>query len=221
MKKVKISLIINCIIVILVTFGCIFMYMGLKFMPGESLLEVSKMEMFKFFTIDSNILVGISSLLMIIYENKLLKSKIDKIPNNIYILKQIGTSAVTLTFLTTLLFLTPQYGFYSMYSNNNLFFHLIVPILSIISYILFEKHSNRKKYALYGIIPMAIYSVYYIANILIHLNDGGLTTKYDFYGFLQGNINNVYIVIPLMYFITYIISLSLTTLNIKINDNKN
>ena len=67
MKKIKISLIINIIIVLIVIIGNIFMFTGIKFMPGGSLLEVSKIEMFKFYTVDSNILIGIISLIFIIY----------------------------------------------------------------------------------------------------------------------------------------------------------
>ena len=220
MKKIKISLILNIIIVLLVTLASIFMFTGFTFMPSKTLLEASKIEMFKFFTVDSNILVGIVSLFLIIYEIKLLKGKIGHIPKKIYILKFIATSAVTLTFLTTLLFLAPQYGFYAMYNNNNLFFHLIVPILALISYIFFEKYDNKYKYAFLGIIPMFIYSIYYASMIIINLDKGGLTFKYDFYGFLQGNINNIYIVIPFIYLISYLISIVLIWLNIKYKSNK-
>lgn len=209
MKKIKVSLILNIIIVLLVIFATIFMFTGFKFMPGGSLLEVSKVEMFKFYTVDSNILMGIVSLIFIIYEKKLLKNKIKEIPKKVYILKLIATSGITLTFLTTTFFLAPSYGFYAMFNNNNLFFHLIIPVLSIITYIFFEKHENKYKYAFFGIIPMFLYSIFYISNVLIHLNNGGLTFKYDFYGFLQGNINNIYIVIPVIYLMSYIISVLL------------
>lgn len=217
MSKIKISLILNILIVILVTIGTIFMFTGFKFMPDATLLEASKIEMFKFYTVDSNILMGIISLILIIYEIKLLNKKIDKIPESVYILKLIGTSAITLTFIVTAFFLMPQYGLYPMYNNNNLFFHLIVPLLSIISYILFEKHDNKYKYAYLGIIPMFIYSIFYTSNILIHLNNDGLTFKYDFYGFLNGNLNNIYIVIPIIYLVTYLISILLIILNKKIS----
>ena len=185
------------------------MFIGFKFMPGETLLEVSKLEMFKFYTVDSNILMGIISLIFIIYERKLINNKIKEIPKKVYILKLIATSGITLTFITTSFFLAPLYGFYAMFNNNNLFFHLVIPVLSIITYILFEKHDNKYKYAFFGIIPMFLYSIFYISNVLIHLNKGGLTFKYDFYGFLQGNINNIYIVIPVIYLMTYIISVLL------------
>ena len=104
-----------------------------------------------------------------------------------------------------------------MYNNNNLFFHLIIPLLSIITYIRYEHHLNKYSYALYGIIPMFIYSIYYSSRVLIHLNDGGLTFKYDFYGFLQGNLNNIYIVIPVIYLTAYLISLFLIFFNKKLS----
>lgn len=217
MNKIKISLILNIIIVFLVLIGSIFMFLGIKFMPDETLLEVSKIEMFKFYTVDSNILMAIISLIFIIYEIKLLKGKIDKIPNKIYILKLVGTSAISLTFIVTAAFLAPQYGLYAMYNNNNLFFHLIVPLLSLISYIVFERFENKYKYAIYGIIPMFIYSIYYTGMILINLDNGGLTFKYDFYGFLNGKITNVFIVIPVIYLVSYLISIIIVYLNKKIS----
>lgn len=221
MKKVKISLILNLLIFIFVTVCTIFMFTGIKFMPGESLLELSKIEMFKFYTVDSNILIGIVSLILAIYEIRLLKGSIKKIPKKVYILKFIGTSAISLTFFVTLLFLTPKYGFYAMYSNNNLFFHMIVPLLSFISYIFFEKHDNKLRYSFLGIIPMALYSIYYISMIVINRHNGGLTIKYDFYGFLGGKLSNAFITIPVIYLISYIFAVMFIVLNIKINKKKN
>ena len=72
MKRIKVSLIINSIIVILTIIGCIFMFTGFTFMPAEKLLEVSNIEMFKFYTVDSNILMGIVALIYAIYEYLLL-----------------------------------------------------------------------------------------------------------------------------------------------------
>lgn len=219
MKNVKVSLVLNCFVVLFVTIGCVFMFNGIYFMPNKTLLEVRNFGMLKFYTVDSNILIGLVSLILIIYEILLLKNKIKEIPNRIYILKLIGVSSIALTFITTLCFLAPQYGFYAMYNNNNLFFHLIVPILALVSYIFYEKHDNKYGYAILGVIPMFLYSIYYTGNIIMHLNNKGLTFKYDFYGFLNGNINNAYIVIPVIFFVTYLISLLIILMNKKIANN--
>ena len=220
MKKIKISLILNIIIVLLVLIGSIFMFTGFKFMSSSNLiLQTTKLGMFKYYTVDSNILIGIVSLILLIYEYKLINKKIDKIPKTIYILKFIGTAGITLTFLTTLLFLAPQYGFFAMYNNTNLLFHFMVPVLSIISYIMFEKYENSYKYSFLGIVPMFIYSIIYTVNIIIHLEEG--TMKYDIYGFLKGDINNAYIVLPSIYLVSILISIVLIFLNRRKNESIN
>lgn len=215
MKKLNISLILNILIVILVIIFTLFMVLDIHFMKEVKLLEVNSLENFKFFTVDSNVLMGIISLTMIIYELKLKNNKIKEIPKYIYILKMVGVSAISLTFIVTLFFLSPMYGFYAMYNNSNLFFHLIIPLLSIISYIFYEKYNNKYKYAVFGIIPMFVYGIIYATNILVRLNTDGLTFKYDFYGFLQGNINNIYFVVPTIIIVSYLISLLLVYLNKK------
>ena len=216
MNNVKKSFILNVITVILVIIMIIFMLLGIHFMPKNDLLILStKFENFKFYTIDSNILLCLSSLLLAIYEYKLLKKKIKVISKNIYIFKMVGVSAISLTFIVTLFFLSPLYGFYGMYNNVNLFFHFVIPIIGFISYFFYEKHDNEYKYAYYGIIPMLLYAIFYISNILIHL-DEGISFKYDFYGFLQGNINNIYFAIPIIFVVGYLLSLLTICLNKKL-----
>ena len=215
MKNIKKSLVLNIITFLLVTIGCIFMFNGIKFMPTGSLLDASNTKMFKYYTVDSNILVGVVSYVLAFCEMLYMKKKIKKIPEVVYILKLVGASAITLTFLTTAIFLVPQYGLYDMYNNSNLFFHLIIPILTVVSYIFYEKHDNKYSYAVYGIMPMFLYSIYYSSMICVNLDEGGLTPKYDFYGFLRGNINNISIAVPTIFLIAYLISIGIIFLNKK------
>lgn len=221
MKKIKISLILNIITVVLVVIATVFMFADIKFMPMSRLFEGSKIEMLRYYTVDSNLLVGIVALILAVYEIKLLKNKISIIPNFVYILKLVATSGITLTFLVTAFFLAPRHGIYPLYNNSNLLFHLIIPLFAIISYIFFEKHNSSYKVAALGITPMFLYSIYYITMILIHLDNGKINPKYEFYGFLNGNLNNIYIVLPMMYLITYLISLLILFLNKKIASKKN
>lgn len=75
-KHIIISLIINIIVVLLTLIASIIMFTGFKFMYGyEPLLETTKIGMLKFFTVQSNLLMGIVSLLFAIKEVKLLKEK--------------------------------------------------------------------------------------------------------------------------------------------------
>ena len=66
MKKVKISLIINIIIVVLVTLGSIFMLSGFEFMAKEIPLIATKLEALKYFTVESLFLIFYFKLFFII-----------------------------------------------------------------------------------------------------------------------------------------------------------
>ena len=214
----KIALILNIIIVIFVVMASIMMFIGYKFMPGEEIvLESSKIGMFKFFTVDSNILMGIISFIFIIYDIKLLKGKIKEIPKSIYIWKLMATTGVTLTFLVVFSYLGPLAGsMYKMIMNSNLFFHLLVPVLSIITFTLFEKKDKLSfKYSFLGIIPVIIYGILYFINVLMHMENGVVSPIYDFYWFVQNGVWTTIIVIPIMIIIAYTISFVLWKLNNK------
>ena len=111
MKKssLKASLYLNSAIFIMVLLGTIFMLTGFKFMTNTSILASEGLLVFKYYTVDSNIFVGLASLLLIVYECLALNNKVKEIPKYVYLLKYIGTVAVTLTFLVTLVYLAPSY----------------------------------------------------------------------------------------------------------------
>ena len=207
-NKIIISMILNIIIVLFVLFAGIIMFTGIRFMHGpEVTLECSNIEMFKFFTVDSNILMAIASLVFIIYEIKLLKKKIKKIPRRVYLLKYVGTSAVSLTFLVVFLYLgwIAENGLFSLLKNSNLFLHLLVPVISVIAFIFFEKNNELKfKDAFFGLLPMEIYGICYIGNVLIHINHGKVSPVYDFYWFVQNGVWTIIIALPLVAGLNYL-----------------
>ena len=213
-KKDKVSVIINILIFIFVTIATIFMFTGFKFMHGiEPVLESTKLGMLKFFTVQSNMFMGLVALLFAL--KKILKQKITRLD---HILNLMSTTAVSLTFVVVFAYLGPisKGGISSMLQNSNLFFHLIVPVLSIINYILFEKVDKMTfKDSIYGIVPALLYSVYYITNIIIHMENGKVSPIYDWYWFIQNGVWTAFIVGPLLILITYIITLILLKLNKK------
>ena len=191
------------------------MYIGYQFMTNTTLLDNAGIASFKFYTVDSNIIVGIASFIMVIYEVLYCCHKIDKIPKYAYILKYIGTVGVSLTFLVTLLYLAPLLGsnFILLYVNTNLLFHLIVPILSIVSYVKYEKEILEFKYTFIALISMIIYAIYYVINILIHLDNGKVVKEYDWYGFVVGDTSSIIFAVIVIFIITYLISLLIYKLN--------
>ncbi len=221
-QKLKISLILNIIIVIMTIFAFIVMFMDFKFMPGtETTIASSKVGRLRFFTIDSNLLMGIAALVFLIEEIKLLKGKIKEINRKYYVFNLMSTSAVTLTFMVVLVYLgqiAPN-GLYSMYVDKNLFFHGLIPLVAMINFIFFTNTDKLKfKDTYYGLIPMILYAIYYITNVLSHIENGKVSPDYDWYYFIQGNILKVFFVVPLIFVLTYFISYSLWYLNKKMNN---
>jgi hypothetical protein len=219
-KKLKMSLVINITIFLLTVFSTIVMMAGIRFMHGvEPVLEVTKLGVFKFFTVDSNILVGLIALLFALEEIKLLKGTKKEISNKLYILKLLSTTAVSITFIVVFTYLGAivEGGIPAMLQNSNMFFHLVIPVLSIITFVLFEKDNKLKmKDTIYGIFPTVIYGLFYLTNIIIHMKNGKVSPQYDWYWFVQNGVWTAIIVMPFMLLVSYIISLILFKLNKKV-----
>ena len=216
-KSIKISLIINILVVVMTIFASIIMFTGFKFMHAyETVLESTRIGMLRFFTVESNLLMGIVSLLFAIDEVRLLNNKINEIEAKMYNLKLMSCTAVGLTFFVVFAYLGPisKGGIPSMLMNSNLFFHLLIPVISILNFICFER-TNKIKFrnTLSGIVPTFIYEIYYLINILIHMENGKVSPIYDWYWFVQNGVWTAIIVAPMMLVISYIISLVMWRLN--------
>ena len=60
-----------------------------------------------------------------------------------------------------------------------------------------------------------IYILYYIINLLTHIENNKVSTDYDWYYFVQGNICKAFIVGPLIILISYFIGYTLWYFNKK------
>lgn len=214
MKKQKIAFAMNIAIVVFVIVALVWMMSG----PGNGLLSDSKLGALRYFTVDSNILMGIAALIVAIEEWRVLTGKIEDLPVFCYVAALTGTVGVTLTMLVTIFFLAPTmgpvYGVWMLFSNSNFFLHLLNPILSIVVFLAFERTDKIKfRYTVIGIIPLVIYSVYYTAEALGHMENGVIAPGYDWYGFFLLGANSAVIVLPLIIAVTYGISVLLWRLN--------
>ncbi len=218
MKTYKISFVLNVVIFFLLLFAVIAMIVGFQFLGRSEIFLANRIEVFKYFTIDSNVFAGFISLLFAFFEYLLLKGKRSEIPMIIYILKYISTVSVVVTFLVTLLFLLPSFSFNIalLYSNSNFFFHLVIPILCFISFVWFEKNNCINLATSFScLIPVILYSIFYSYIALSHVSNGVVPLEYDWYGFLKGGVNSVFIVVPIMYLSTYFIGFMTWKLNLK------
>ena len=215
----KISIILNTLIFVFTLFATIAMIIGFKFMGQFEVLSERNFKSFKFFTVDSNVFAGLVSLIYVIYKFTASDKKSEKLPKVFYILKLAASTGVTLTMMVTVFYLAPTSNgnFLHYFLNSNFFMHLITPLLCIISFIFFEAADPQKLImSVPGIIPMLLYSFFYTPNVLLHLDNGKVVRAYDWYNFLAGGAQTVWIVVPVLYLITWIFALGLWALNRKL-----
>lgn len=212
-KTYSFSIAINSIIFVLTVFATVSMIIGFHFMDNSLEYSATNWAAFKYFTVDSNVLAGIVSLIYVLYlcrkHRASSASQRHATPRWLSMLKLAATTGVTLTMMVTVFFLAPSSsrGFFALFKNSNFFFHFLIPVLCIISFIFFEPVNEvRLSHTLAGIIPMLLYSVFYITNILVHMNNGQIDTKYDLYNFLNGKVSNAWFVMPVIILITWLFS---------------
>lgn len=130
----------------------------------------------RFFTAQSNVLCAISAFLMCFFPQS----------QAAWLLKYIGTAAVTVTMLTVFLFLAPSIGpggLKKLLTGADLFMHLVTPLLALISFSFFEKQGMTFGTALVGMLPVVLYGPWYLYKILYAPE----TKRWDdFYGFNKG-----------------------------------
>ena len=133
---------------------------------------------FRFFTVLSNILCSVTALIMLV---ALLAGAV---PEWVWILKYIGTAAVTVTMLTVFLFLAPSVGkdWYDVLlkSLGDLFMHLLTPLMALVSFCVFERRGMTFPRSLFGLLPVALYGPVYLYHILYAPEEKRWN---DFYGF--------------------------------------
>ena len=174
--------ILNLAILLLDVFALAVMLSGLQFADGRLALSDGGVEAFRYFTVDSNVLLGLVCLPYLVL---LLRG--GEIPQWLRCLKLMGTTGTTLTMVITIGFLAPAMkgNFLSLYRGGNFFFHLVIPILGIVSFCcLREGRGLGLRATLIALIPVVVYAVCYLINILVHLEHGVVAEGTDWYGFL-------------------------------------
>ena len=180
MKKDKLfiaSFIGNILVFLLVLAGVIIMLTA-----GDGELAERNITVFKYFTFQSNIFMGVVAFIYGYYQLLILLNKKDKIPHVLLVFNHMGVTAVGLTFVIVVAFLAPGYGFDKMYNNANLFFHALVPLMAMINYLFFGKECAIKfKETLFSMIPPTLYGIVYFIVVASQNAYGDL--KIDFYMF--------------------------------------
>ena len=177
-KRFFISFILNILVFLLVVAGTIVM---LTVRSEE--LATNNISVFKYFTFQSNIFMGCVAAVYGYYQFLIIKKKVDKIPHVLTIFNLVATSAVALTFIVVVVFLGPGYGYHKMYKNANLFFHLLVPVVAMVNFIVFTK--NEKYHfvqTLFSIIPSFLYGIVYFIVVASQNAYGDINIDFYFFG---------------------------------------
>ena len=123
---------------------------------------------FIYFTNISNLAVGLMALVDVVFLIMSLAKNKDCVPFVFSLIKLVLISMTTLTFFVVLFVIGPINGYPKSYSGRNLFTHLIVPLLSLVSYLFFEEKIRFKwRYSLIALLPFFIYSIVYIINVIV------------------------------------------------------
>ena len=213
-QNIKKAYLLNVCILILEVFAIAWMLSGLS----GGVLSAGRLSTLKYFTVDSNILMGISALIAAVDQGKVLRGKKDEVSSGTYVLKLVGTAGVTLTMLVTIFFLEPTmgpvYGLFSLFEKSNFFLHLANPVLAIFVFLRFEKSAKIAfRHTFTAVIPVALYGIFYVSETVRHMEDGVIAKGYDWYGFFFLGIKSAFIVLPILVIITWLISAVLWKLN--------
>ena len=179
--RIFLNLLVSCVVFI-VTFICVLSFYLYR---GSGNMAVAGTLVFRYFTIDSNILYAFACLLSIPVLIRGLISGTMRQSYALLILRYVGTAAVTLTLLTVLFFLGPIHGYAPMFAGFNLYLHLIGPLLAILSlFFLDEPAIITKRYIFLSVLPMLCYGAVYLYQVVGRGPARGGWP--DFYGFNRG-----------------------------------
>ena len=170
-KKEIVALVLNGVLIVVGVLGLIFA------------VDIYHSLAITFYTIDSNIICLISSILFFIF--MLIKKNITEIPFFVMVLRFVATVCLIVTFLVVVAYIAPAKlwvpnGTYLdnlkivLLKGDMLYQHLLSPVISFISFAFFEgdRRLNKKKTIWYGVIATLVYGVIMIILNLLNIVDG-------------------------------------------------
>lgn len=153
------------------------------FTAAEGRPEPAGARTFRYYTVDSNVLLALSALVTAAFEALRLTGTLQAVPFWVTVLKYVATVSVTLTMLTVLFFLGPTQGYRKMLSGDDLYLHLIGPLLAIFTFCVLEPAAVLTlRDTLYAVFPTIVYGVVYLILVV------GKEKWPDFYGFNAGGM---------------------------------
>ena len=159
----------------------------------------------KYFTVLSNLLLGIASLVYAVCLVRRMRAGA-RIPTWAHKLKFVATVAVGVTLATVMAFLGPMLGYAAMFAGANLWFHLVLPVLGIVEFVFLDVERGLKfGQTLLGVVPTFLYGLAYCGNIYLN-GVGTWPATNDWYGFTMWGIEYIPVVFAVMLVATWLIA---------------
>lgn len=135
----------------------------MAFFGVQAVLVSSGWEVLVYFTVDSNVLLLISSGMLC---TRLLRHGTEPLPTPLLSFRSAAAAGTTLTFLVVLFYLGPLHGYGRVYSGENLLLHLVLPLLGLVSLMFFEPGELPPKKLLWSMAPPLLYAVVTVIRVV-------------------------------------------------------
>lgn len=188
----KVRIIINVGIAVVVFASWLDMFFGVS-----GTLSSAGISSLKYFTVLSNLLEGVACIVWLAAQFARHKREAagaaepqgakKDVAGKAEAFKYVACVAVTITFLTVVLFLAPIYGMYLMVQGANFWLHMVAPLAAILEQLflcdaVFTRIENRLT-----VLPVLIYGTGYVLNMIIN-GVGRWPATNDWYGFLNWGV---------------------------------
>ena len=178
-------------------------WLAMFFEWSDNMLGAKGISSLKYFTVLSNLFEALSCLIWLIKKDERIK--------------YIASVSVGLTFFTVMLFMGPVFGYNIMFIGSNFWFHLVVPIVAILEVIFLNRETFSYKDNMYSVVPMLVYGVFYVGNVLIN-GVGQWPHTNDWYGFFAWGYEGAVAAVLIIVLATYFIGFAIRRLNNKYNN---
>ncbi len=165
-KRTKTALAFNLAIIACEIVAIIIVFFKIGYYPLE------------YYTEDSNLFALVACAVMAGFQVRYLKSG-KEIPHSVQMFKYMAAAVLSVTFIVVLAVLSPMRGegingwLYMLFNKDFTFLHTLCPILTILSFVLFEKEPHLDaKSAFTATIPTLIYAIVLIILNIVGAVDG-------------------------------------------------
>ena len=157
---------LNIFMAIAVLYAWGSMFLGLS----QEALAARGLASLRYFTILSNLLEAFACVVWLINGNEKIK--------------YIAAVSVSVTFIVVMVFLGPLFGYAAMFYGVSFWLHGVVPLCAIFEFLFCNRTKFSQKDSLLAALPMMIYGLFYVGNILIN-GVGEWPHSNDWYGFMS------------------------------------